>query len=527
MTSLASNSPHGAVPAPIPTTRVGRRRARLLSLVFGLVLILVAAVYLVAPGWWQWTSANPVHTINQILTPAPPENARLLAQLRTVPSGTQGAPVILTYHNIGTETGFYTVTPTAFAAQMQLLHDAGYHTLTANQLDAWLHGAPLPAHSVLLTFDDGPSGIWQYADPILARYGFHAMAFIITGFVGTRPPYYMNWPEITTLAHSGRWDIESHTNLGHIRFTINAHGDQGPFLTNLHYLASQHRTETVAEYTTRITNDLAASKTQLVNHGVPTPAFFAYPFSANTGDTQLTTILAHAVHTNFDAAMLDDSDGSTATTSTDLASGNLHRTDVVATTSLPAWVTHIRTASALDPTTAQPFADPTNWTTASGSPTHLIITNGTATLDPGPLTWAGRLFARTETSLWRHYTVTATLGGFQTPGDGTVTGLRVLTGDTQQVQLTLSDGTYQVRQSDGNTQRLLTEGNLPPATSYPVTLAVTPTAVTVTVTTRVVVTVSLHPNNGQPPSGGIELTAQREKATSPPSQINHLTINAN
>ena len=45
----------------------------------------------------------------------------------------------------------------------------------------------------------------------------HATAFIITGFVGTHAPYYMTWDQITELQNSGRWDIEAHTHLGHVR----------------------------------------------------------------------------------------------------------------------------------------------------------------------------------------------------------------------------------------------------------------------------------------------------------------------
>ena len=75
----------------------------------------------------------------------------------------------------------------------------------------------MPPHSVMITFDDGAKGVWQYADPVLARYDLHATAFIITGFVGTHAPYYMTWDEIAELHDSGRWDIEAHTHLGHVQ----------------------------------------------------------------------------------------------------------------------------------------------------------------------------------------------------------------------------------------------------------------------------------------------------------------------
>ena len=50
------------------------------------------------------------------------------------------------------------MTPEDFAAQMRLIHDAGWTTLTADQLDGWLRGEPMPPHAVLITFDDGAMG---------------------------------------------------------------------------------------------------------------------------------------------------------------------------------------------------------------------------------------------------------------------------------------------------------------------------------------------------------------------------------
>ena len=117
------------------------------------------------------------------------------------------------------------MTPENFAAQMQLIHDAGWTTLTTDQLDGWLDGEPLPPHSVMITFDDGATGVWQYADPVLKRLDMHATAFIITGFVGTHAPYYMTWDQITELHNNGRWDIEAHTHLGHVQVPSDNEGN--------------------------------------------------------------------------------------------------------------------------------------------------------------------------------------------------------------------------------------------------------------------------------------------------------------
>jgi len=49
----------------------------------------------------------------------------------------------------------YIVPPAAFAAQMRMLADSGYHTISPDQLYSYLiSGTRLPAKPILLSFDD-------------------------------------------------------------------------------------------------------------------------------------------------------------------------------------------------------------------------------------------------------------------------------------------------------------------------------------------------------------------------------------
>lgn len=511
-------------PDTLPSRPIRRFSRRIRSLAATAVLATAAMAYLMIPAVWQWKTANPFHVHDQITTITPGEDPKVLDRLRAIPSPPADAPpVVLVYHDISNERGFYTVTPAMFATQMRLLHDAGYTTITATQLNSWLHGGKLPPHPVLLTFDDGVEGVWQAADPILARYNQHAMAFIITGFVGTRQPYYMNWPEITALAASGRWDIESHTNLGHVNFTIDAQYHQGPFLTNRHYLASEHRVETIDEYRTRITRDLTDSVNEIKNRGLPTPLFFAYPYSAATGDPMLTTILHQTVRSLFDASMLDETGGA-STSRADLAAGTVHRTDVTANITLQQWVDNIEKSSPLAPGSIDPFARPDDWTDASGHPIHLTVIKNTATISVSPLSWTGLLFARNRSLQWQDYSVSAVLGGLGNEGSGTTTGLRVLADSPQQIQLTVSNGAYEVREGSGETQRLLTSGSLGPRNSYAVQLDVHANTVAVIVEGRRVMQVPLQLTDTQPIGGGIEITGQREKLRSPIPHVSNLVV---
>src|ERR1700754_1218484 len=168
-------------PTPEPPRRPGLIRRALASL---LSLALIAVV-LILPAVWQWNTseqemaAKNANIVEQVTSvKAGPLDPALVERLRAAPLSPQAAPVILTYHNVGYSNSEYSVTPESFATQMELLAEAGWTTITATQLEGWLNGQPLPSHSVLVTFDGGVRGVWQYADQILARHQQHAVAFI-------------------------------------------------------------------------------------------------------------------------------------------------------------------------------------------------------------------------------------------------------------------------------------------------------------------------------------------------------------
>src|SRR5207247_8461721 len=101
----------------------------------------------------------------------------LLGPIRSSAPGAHRAPTepvpILMYHVIGTVrpgTPFpeLWVTAADFRAQMHALADHGYHGVSLQQVwDAWHHGGLLPSMPVVVSFDDGYTG--QYADamPVL------------------------------------------------------------------------------------------------------------------------------------------------------------------------------------------------------------------------------------------------------------------------------------------------------------------------------------------------------------------------
>ena len=99
---------------------------------------------------------------------------------------------------------------------MQLLHNWGYETITTEQLvKAITEGAELPPRPILITFDDGDVDIYQYAFPIMAKYGFKGVFYLVANYVDQ--PNYIAVAQIKEMAAAG-WEIGSHS-LNHLDLT--------------------------------------------------------------------------------------------------------------------------------------------------------------------------------------------------------------------------------------------------------------------------------------------------------------------
>jgi len=123
---------------------------------------------------------------------------------------------ILCYHQIRDWTGRdskgakdYIIPVAAFRAHIKMLADSGYHTISPDQLYAYLTtGARLPAKPIILTFDDTDLDQFTIARPTLAQYGFKAMYFVMTVSLGR--PHYMSKAQVKQLSDEGNV-IGSHT----------------------------------------------------------------------------------------------------------------------------------------------------------------------------------------------------------------------------------------------------------------------------------------------------------------------------
>ena len=140
-----------------------------------------------------------------------------------VQAQTDGPPrtvhvAILMYHYISTNPQWpqdilrthLSVTPRAFAAQLNYLRQAGYTTITLDDLvHALRDDVALPAKPIILTFDDGYQDFYDNAYPLLRQFHDQATIYIITGKAGHAG--YMTWDELRKLAASPLITIGAHT----------------------------------------------------------------------------------------------------------------------------------------------------------------------------------------------------------------------------------------------------------------------------------------------------------------------------
>jgi peptidoglycan/xylan/chitin deacetylase (PgdA/CDA1 family) len=165
---------------------------------------------------------------------------------------------ILLYHHVGfsldeNESAYY-VSPETFDRQMNLLYQWGYQTISVELLARAISlGAELPPKPILLTFDDGGETTYTTALPVMQRYGFRGVSYIVYHYVGLT--HYMTADQIRAL-HAAGWEIGSH-GLSHRDLTV---------------------------YPEKQENEIVRSRRQLESLlGVPVLSF-AYPFGAYDDD---------------------------------------------------------------------------------------------------------------------------------------------------------------------------------------------------------------------------------------------------
>ncbi len=122
-------------------------------------------------------------------------------------------PVIM-YHDILPEKQvFFDVTPKELEQHLQMLHDEGVTPISLDQLVMHLRtGLPLPEKPILLTFDDGYGGHYEYVYPLLKKYGYPGVFSVYTSNVGKNTGRtHVTWEQLRQMAADPLVTIASHS----------------------------------------------------------------------------------------------------------------------------------------------------------------------------------------------------------------------------------------------------------------------------------------------------------------------------
>lgn len=110
---------------------------------------------------------------------------------------------VLCYHRIEDgKKGEYTVSIATFNAHVKALADSGYHSVSPDQLyDYLVYNKALPAKPFMITFDDSRAEHATIAAPVLEKYGFRGVFFIMT--ITYNKKNYMTTDQIAQLVKNG------------------------------------------------------------------------------------------------------------------------------------------------------------------------------------------------------------------------------------------------------------------------------------------------------------------------------------
>jgi len=263
------------LPARLAPRPAVRRVGALLLLPLSAVPLLGAMPMILATysKYVRYYSSPPLAAPRNVL----PEADR--GTFKPLPEYVDAIPVLV-YHGINDRDDGYSVSQRRFAAQMEMLKLAGFHTVSIAQYSRFQDGdvTGLPTRPILLTFDDGRLDSFRGADRVLAECGFRATMFVITGEIVERNPLYLSWAELHRMIRSGRWDVQPHAYRGYVRIAVDARGDQGPFYAARRYLRSIGE-ESFADYQQRVAGDLFTLAAQFKEQGIP-----VYSLSVPYGD---------------------------------------------------------------------------------------------------------------------------------------------------------------------------------------------------------------------------------------------------
>ena len=170
------------------------------------------------------------------------------------------------------------MTPKAFREQMSYLKEAGYETITTEDLFFSDKGLCIPPKPLLITIDDGYLSNYTYAYPILKELNMKATIFAIVSYRDNTDnllyPHF-NWEQAKEMQDSGVIDIQSHSYASHFQFMDRG----GCFVPG----TKQLNNENYSQYMEHLYNDFLKAKDTLEEKLGNKVISFSFPYGYHDG----------------------------------------------------------------------------------------------------------------------------------------------------------------------------------------------------------------------------------------------------
>lgn len=122
-------------------------------------------------------------------------------------------PVFMYHDILPKKEVFFDVTYQEFEQHLRLIQEKGLTPISFDQLVTHLRtGLPLPEKPIMLTFDDGYGGHYDFVYPLLKKYGYPAVFSVYTHNMGINTGRsHVNWQQLKTMAADPLITIASHS----------------------------------------------------------------------------------------------------------------------------------------------------------------------------------------------------------------------------------------------------------------------------------------------------------------------------
>jgi len=230
-----------------------RREANKKLVIVGAIVIVIALLAIIYLFIFSHIEANQLRS-TQTPFPSPLASPELPLDYTnlTLPPSEMVDVKVLMYHHIGPlpsdaddiRKGL-TVSADDFEKQMKYLKENGYDVITLRDMYLKIAEGKLLPKTAVLTFDDGYVDNYEYALPILQKYGFHGTFFIITGKVDNAE--YMSKAQLIEL-------VRADNELG-------SHSVTHPDLVNLSASKLDYEISESKKYLDELAAELAGEKT--------------------------------------------------------------------------------------------------------------------------------------------------------------------------------------------------------------------------------------------------------------------------